>query len=97
MTEAINLQTPDYLRGLSDGFKEGFNTALEQLHFLSQQQSIRIEMSAEKLEEIKKAINEIPMPMEIFNPEDWAKKYKEEHEVIWNWYTDYCLKKPGRE
>lgn len=70
-SEAINLNTPDYLRGLSDGYKEGYNAAFEQLHFLSQQQPMRIEISAEKLEELQKSINEIPMPIHLFNEDDW--------------------------
>lgn len=31
LSEAINTQSPDYLRGKSDGYKEGFNKAMEQL------------------------------------------------------------------
>ena len=74
MNEAIN-QSPDYLKGLADGYKEGFNAALEQLYFLSQQQAqpMRIEISPEKLEELQKAINEIPMPIEMV---DFDKEYR---------------------
>jgi len=61
---AIN-QSPDYLRGLADGYKEGFNAALEQMHCLQQQHSMRIEMSAEKLEELKMEICKIPMPIGV--------------------------------
>lgn len=70
MIEAIN-QSPDYLRGLADGYKEGFNATLEQLHCLSQQHTTRIELNIEKLEELKKGINDIPMPIECINFEEW--------------------------
>lgn len=66
-SESIN-QSPDYLRGLSDGLKEGYIAAMEQLHFLSQQQQsiqIKIKISPEKLQELKTAINDIPMPIEL--------------------------------
>lgn len=40
MTEAINHNTPDYIRGLADGYKEGFNAALEELAALEQLHSL---------------------------------------------------------
>ena len=72
MSEAIN-QSPDYLKGLADGYKEGFNAALEQLYFLSQQQAqpMRIEISLEKLGELQKRIREIPMPLGLIDFEEY--------------------------
>lgn len=94
-------QSPDYLRGLSDGLKEGYNTAMEQLHFLSQQQSIRLEMSPEKLQELKKEINEIPMPLQAFNPETLTPSQQKFHDMLYNPkpkenYMNNLLKKYGR-